>query len=171
MFSTGLTFRAPVPTDGMAVHRLVAACAPLDTNSSYCNLLQCTHFAATCRGAWAGEQLQGFVSAYCRPDAPDTLFIWQVAIAAEARGQGLAARLLQALLAAPACRDIRFLETSITPGNQASQRLFASLARTLQCPLNRSTLFSRAHHFDGQHDDELLYRLGPFTTGAHHDPL
>ena len=86
-----------------------------------------------------------------------------MAIAAEARGQGLAARLLQALLAAPACRDIRFLETTITPGNQASQRLFASLARTLQCPMNRSTLFSRAQHFDGQHDDELLYRLGPFN--------
>lgn len=163
MFSTGLSFRAPCPEDGMAVHRLVAACPPLDTNSIYCNLLQCTHFADTCRGAWKDDRLQGFVSAYRRPDATDTLFVWQVAIAAEARGQGLAARLLQALLAAPACRDIRFLETTITPGNQASQRLFESLARTLQCPMSRSVLFSRAQHFDGQHDDELLYRLGPFN--------
>ena len=42
-----LTITAPDATDGVAVHDLVQRCPPLDSNSLYCNLLQCTHFAAT----------------------------------------------------------------------------------------------------------------------------
>ena len=33
--------------DGLAVNRLIASCPPLDTNSTYCNFLQCLHFAET----------------------------------------------------------------------------------------------------------------------------
>ena len=32
----------------MAIWELISACPPLDTNSAYANLLQCTHFADTC---------------------------------------------------------------------------------------------------------------------------
>src|SRR3546814_7090005 len=42
------SFRNPVAEDAQAIHDLIAACPPLDTNSLYCNLLQCTHFAETC---------------------------------------------------------------------------------------------------------------------------
>src|SRR3546814_16914023 len=61
------SFRNPVAEDAQAIHDLIAACPPLDTNSLYCNLLQCTHFAetrseerrvgkecvSTCRSRWS----------------------------------------------------------------------------------------------------------------------
>ena len=42
------TFRMPNAADGPAVSQLIASSPPLDTNSAYCNLLQCTDFAETC---------------------------------------------------------------------------------------------------------------------------
>jgi diaminobutyrate acetyltransferase len=84
-----LALREPGPDDGPAVFDLVARCPPLDPNSRYCNLLQCSHFAATSIIAPAdvgGHAALGFVSGYRIPARPDTLFIWQVAVDAAARG-------------------------------------------------------------------------------------
>ena len=90
-------FRAPRPEDGPAVTRLVADCPPLDVNSPYCNLLQCDHFAETCVVAEAADGLAGWISAYRPPSAPEDIFVWQVAVRADARGQGLGGRMLAVL--------------------------------------------------------------------------
>ena len=74
---------------------MIAACPPLDTNSAYCNLLQCTDFADFCVAAAQGGQLAGWVSGYRPPAAPGDFFIWQVAVAPAARGQGLASRMIE----------------------------------------------------------------------------
>src|SRR3546814_14667808 len=39
--------RTPLTEDGPSISRLVGDCPPLDVNSAYCNLLQCTHFVDT----------------------------------------------------------------------------------------------------------------------------
>jgi L-2,4-diaminobutyric acid acetyltransferase len=57
---------------------------------------------------------------------------------------------------------VRFIETTITPGNVASETLFARVFAALSAPVERSVLFSRDEHFEGKHDDEVLYRAGPF---------
>ena len=44
---TPVTLRKPESTDGYALNSLVERCKPLDTNSVYCNLLQCSDFADT----------------------------------------------------------------------------------------------------------------------------
>ncbi|MDA3870409.1 MAG: diaminobutyrate acetyltransferase, partial [Gammaproteobacteria bacterium] len=89
-----IELRKPISTDGAAVHRLISQCPPLDTNSMYCNLLQCTHFADTSVAAVQENELVGFVSGYIVPQRADTLFVWQVAVGDKARGQGLAGRML-----------------------------------------------------------------------------
>lgn len=159
------TFRRPSVTDGRAVHALIAACPPLDRNSLYLNLLQCTHFAETCvlaeSEATAGPA--GFISGYRIPERPQTLFIWQVAVAPFARGRGLARRMLLELLARPACARTTHLETTITPTNGASWALFHSLARSLRAPLERQLLFDRDVHLDGVHESEELVTIGPFA--------
>ncbi|MBY4677381.1 diaminobutyrate acetyltransferase [Marinobacterium arenosum] len=154
--------RAPVSADGAAVHRLVAACPPLDGNSMYCNLLQCSHMAETSVAALSGDQLVGFISGYRLPERPDTLFIWQVAVGEQARGQGLASRMLHDILQRPQCQGVSYLETTITEANGASWALFERLARSLGAELNRSVLFDRQTHFDGEHATEMLVRIGPF---------
>jgi len=67
------------------VHDLIARCPPLDRNSLYCNLLQCSHFAATCALARHDDTTVGFVSGYRPPSDPGVLFIWQVAVDSTAR--------------------------------------------------------------------------------------
>ncbi|MCX4190875.1 diaminobutyrate acetyltransferase [Methylophaga sp. OBS1] len=156
-----ITLRAPAAEDGAAVYELIAQCPPLDTNSMYCNLLQCTHFSATSVAAEKEGDIVGFISGYIEPDNPDTLFIWQVAVGEKARGQGLAGRMLRDILSRQQEGQIKFIETTITPDNRASWALFESLANKLGTELNHSVMFDRQQHFAGQHETEMLVRLGP----------
>lgn len=157
-----IVFRPPTLEDGMDVFTLVRNCAPLDENSSYCNLLQSSHFASTSVACVADGELVGFISGYVIPDRPDTLFIWQVAVAEQARGMGLASRMLSHILARPNCVTIAHLETTITQDNAASWALFKRLAITLNGPFNSSAWMDKDIHFKGQHDSEALIHIGPF---------
>lgn len=159
------TLQQPDSTLGAKVHQLIRECPPLDGNSLYCNLLQCSHFADTSVAAFIDHRLVGFISAYIKPQQTDTLFIWQVAVHASARQQGLALAMLQHILARPSCQQIHYLETTITENNQASWRLFESLADRLQAPNHKQVLFDKEQHFQHQHDSEWLMRIGPFTAG------
>ena len=159
-----IVFRSPTLEDGMRVFQLIKSCPPLDINSSYCNLLQCSHFACTSVAADMNGNLVGFISGYILPERSDTLFIWQVAVAQEGRGKGLASRMLLKLLARPQCKEIYFLETSITSSNHASWALFKSLSKTLSTGFQSSDWMNKEIHFFGQHDSETLVRVGPFET-------
>lgn len=153
----------PAASDGYEVSRLIARCPPLDPNSTYCNLLQCDHFAATSVIAKLNDEVVGIISGYRQPEHPEILFIWQVAVDERARGRGLALQMLQEILRRDTKPAIRYLETTITPGNRASEALFERLAKQLNAPLNVSLKYARAVHFGGQHDDEMLHRIGPFS--------
>jgi len=160
-----ITMRKPNPEDGSTVYQLIGRCKPLDENSMYCNLLQCSHFRDTCVIAERGGLVVGFVSGYFLPDQPDTLFVWQVAVGEEARGQGLASRMLSKLLTRHQGR-VRHLHTSITTGNDASWNTFKKLSRENDAPLNTRVMFDREQHFGGQHDTEMLVHIGPFKALA-----
>ncbi len=162
-----IRFEIPTSTDGAAVHALVASTPPLDPNSLYCNLLQCSHFAATSIKAVQNRQIVGFISGYRLPEQPQTLFIWQVAVAAQARGQGLAGQMLMRLVQRTGqAMPVTHIETTITPDNVASWALFKSLARRLNAPWQSQVLFSRDAHFDGKHADEHCLRIGPFAAAS-----
>lgn len=157
-----LSIGAPRSTDGAAVHDLIAACPPLDGNSLYANLLQCTHFADTCAIARLGEKVVGWISGYIPPQEPGTYFLWQVAVGEKARGRKLPKRLVADLFSRPACQSVRYLKTTITPDNEASWGLFRSLARWLGADLQDEVFFDRDQHFQGRHDSEILVTIGPF---------
>lgn len=158
--TTKVLLRRPRSEDGVAVHQLIKNCPPLNENSIYCNLLQTTHFSGTSIVAEIDKQLVGFVSAYLVPVRPETLFIWQVAVAPAARGRGLAWHMIQGLLRRPACVQVCNLETTVTPGNTASEALFRSLARRFEGTFSDSVMFERERHFQGVHDSERLLRIG-----------
>ncbi len=166
-----IVFRSPEAKDGARVNRLIARCPPLDTNSLYCNLLQCTHFAATSLIATRASEAAGFASGYILPEQPDTLFVWQVAVAPDCRGQGLAGRMLARLLDAPACRSANALETSITRANTASWRTFRALATSLGTRLTYAPWLSKREHFECQHDAEYLVHIGPISRQNEHPPI
>jgi len=152
----------PRVAQGAAIHRLVDACKPLDLNSQYAYLLLCGHFAETCVLAECGERSVGFVSAYTPPGREDTIFVWQVAVDQAMRGRGLAATMLRELLARQAVRRCCYLETTVSPSNTASRRLFHRLARELGAPATETLLFAEDDFGGEDHECEMLIRIGPF---------
>ena len=162
--SNTIELRIPTLSDGMDVYRLVERCPPLDANSSYCNILQCGHFAQTSVAAEMNGEIVGFISAYKKPDQANTLFIWQVAVDEKARGQGLASKMLLHILQRAHCESVNHLETTITEDNKGSWALFERLAKTLSTELNSSIWLEKQKHFDGQHESEALVVIGPFTN-------
>lgn len=161
-----MNFRMPVAQDGPAITALIAACPPLDGNSAYCNLLQCTHFADSCIVAERDGQIVGWVSGYRLPPDPGRFFIWQVAVAAEARGEKLAQRMIAALLDRPSATGVTHLITTVTPDNAASWALFAGIARRLGAELTKAPLFERDAHFAGAHETEWQATIGPFALSS-----
>lgn len=153
------SLRSPVAKDGAQIWRLVRACRPLDENSMYCNLLQCDHFADTCVIAEMSGQTAGWVSAYVMPNEPDTLFVWQVAVADIARGQGLGGVMLQDILNRPQCKAVTRLQTTITADNEASWALFRKFARRQGSELDIAPYFTQALHFQDRHKTEHMVTI------------
>ncbi|MET7285211.1 diaminobutyrate acetyltransferase [Streptomyces sp. NPDC005573] len=155
----------PAPADGAALWRLARDSKTLDLNSSYSYLLWCRDFAGTSAVARdADGEPVGFVTGYVRPERPRTLLVWQVAVDPAHRGRGIAAALLDGLVARLASeRGITGVETTITPGNAASERLFASFAARHGAELTHEVLFPADLFPDGPHDPEILHRIGPLT--------
>ncbi|WP_405769670.1 diaminobutyrate acetyltransferase [Streptomyces sp. NBC_00080] len=162
---TDLRIDSPSVEDGAALWRLAKESGTLDLNSSYSYLLWCRDFAATSAVARAeGGEPVGFVTGYVRPEDPQTLLVWQVAVDAAHRGRGLAAALLDGLTARVAVeRPLTAVETTITPGNTASERLFTSFADRHGATVTREVLFGAGLFPDGPHDPEVLYRIGPLA--------
>lgn len=160
----GVRLRKPAASDGTAVSELVAACPPLDRNSLYCNLLQCTHFAETSVLAERRGRALGWISGYRLPRQPSTLFVWQVAVHADARGLGLAKKMLAALLERH--DDVMNLQTTVTPDNDASRALFRSLARQAGAELRETAGFDEEEHVGGSHASERLITIGPMRPDA-----
>lgn len=159
-------FRAPAVTDGAEMWRLARDSGVLEVNTAYSYLLMGQHFADTCVVAERDGKPVGFVSAFVSPAAHDTVFVWQVAVAHEDRGQGVAQKLLHHLLARPACRRVRRLEATVTPSNTVSRALFESVARDLDVPFSVFSGFG-AELFPGNgHEAEELVRIGPLPRAA-----
>lgn len=158
-----LVLRAPVVADGARIWGLVVESGKLDVNSSYLYLLWCRDFAATSVVAEVGGELGGFVIGYRRPAAPDTYFLWQVAVRPSHRGRGLGGRMMDGLLSQQVAEGVRWLEATVTPDNEASQRLFQAFADRWGATLERSVLFAAAD-FPDAHEPESLLRIGPLEA-------
>lgn len=160
--SNSIVIRRPCEADGAGIWRLVKAAGTLDVNSMYCNLLQCTHFAATCALAQRDGEKIGWVSGYIPPDHPERLFVWQVCVRSDARGRGLGKRLIRDILDRTVCADVTHIDTTITDDNAASWALFSKLARSLGTGFERVEHFEEEVHFGGRHPTEHLVSIGPF---------
>lgn len=113
-----------------------------------------------------GKQPVGFISGFIRPDDPDTLFIWQVAVHESERGQGLATKMLFELLERNDCQSVRYLEATVSPSNKPSQNLFLGLAQKLHTNYQVSDYFATEDfpqdESEEEHEAEWLYKIGPF---------
>lgn len=165
---TARIIRPPTMQDGVAVHDLIRSCPPLDINSLYCNLLQCTHFASTCAiaiDATDGESVLGWLSAHRPPTEPETLFVWQVAVAPAARRTRLAHALLDDILARDACRGVVRVGASVTATNVASLGFFESFAQSRGSRVELTPWLDESEAFQSRHDSEWSIRIDGIEAG------
>ncbi|MGC5627729.1 diaminobutyrate acetyltransferase [Georgenia sp. Z1344] len=153
----------PQLAHGAGMWRVARDSGALELNTSYAYLLWARDFSATCRVALLDGEVVGFVSGYLRPDAPDRLFVWQVAVDSRLRGQGVAARLIDEL--ASAHPQATALETTITDDNAASNRLFASFAERRGAEHRTERGFDVGDFPDG-HEAEVLHVIAPLHPAA-----
>ncbi len=142
--------------------RLAADSGTLDVNSRYSYLLWCRDFSDTTVVGCLNDSVVAFITGYLRPAAPDTLFVWQVAVDAAQQRRGLARRALDALVSQVAQhRPVAYVEATVTPDNVPSCRLFEGFARNSDAALTTQPLFTEKHFGGSAHLEEVLYRIGP----------
>ncbi|MEU0525809.1 diaminobutyrate acetyltransferase [Streptomyces niveus] len=185
-FTRSFRIDAPRVEDGAAIWRIARDSEVLDLNSSYSYLLWCRDFAATSvvardtrsvassdtgtdTGSGPGSGPDGapiaFVTGYIRPERPEALVVWQVAVDRAHRGKGLAGTLLDALTRrVTEEQGITSVETTVTPDNIASDRMFHAYSERHGATLEREVLFDGGLFPDEGHQPEVLYRIGPLTT-------
>lgn len=163
--SAGLTLRLPTPEDAINIWKLIQASPPLDVNSSYAYLLLCEHNPETCVVAEQDGKIVGFVSGYLLPADPTVVFIWQVAVHPDCRGMSLGKRMILAIVGPTGCDGAMSLETTVSPSNEASRRMFTSVAEELSSPIHEKEYFSAALLGEDGHEPENLITIGPFDAG------
>ena len=156
-------FRKPSLEDGRALWELVSASKILDINSPYCYLLICKDFAETSVVAEQNREVVGFIAGYRPPANLSEVFVWQIAVAEHARGQGLGTAMLMSLLQRHDSRNISRLLATVTPSNLPSKRLFQSLAKRLNTQYTEQDGFGAAVFPNSTHEPENMIRVGPFN--------
>ncbi|TVR03995.1 MAG: diaminobutyrate acetyltransferase [Deltaproteobacteria bacterium] len=156
-----VAIRTTRPEDGAALWTIVRESGVLDENSCYAYILLCDQFRDTTLIAEIGGEPVGFTTAFRSPLRPDAVFLWQVGVNEAARGRGVAGRLLDRLVRLPAASDASYLETTISPSNTASRRLFESFARRHGADLEESPGYGEGFFPGGGHEAEHHFRIGP----------
>lgn len=169
MVST-FTYRQLTIADGPQIFDLVRTSGTLDLNSRYTYLLLGKYFGRTSLVVETPDGLIGCVVGFRPPEADDTLFVWQVAVHPEHRGQGLAKALICRLLESPGSFGVTHLEATVTPGNKASDALFRAIARRYEADCQVDLCFSRTLFGEGNHEPEYRYRIGPLGGSDRHGP-
>ena len=87
------------------------------------------------------------------------LFIWQVAVSNDYRGQGIALKMLMWLTNSPECSNVSNIETTVTPSNKASDSLFTAFADIQKTKIKKTPFLQSSHLGSIDHEEEILYKI------------
>lgn len=154
--SSSVNLRECTPADIDYVIRFVESCAPLEVHTSFTYWVTFEYWGHLCRVALVGNRVVGYVSAIGSGRVRDVLYVWQVGVAQEFRGQGLAQRLLSEVVTAGRANGFRKAQVSIAGDNEASLKAFERFAREQKQRLERcgEVLLTG---LDGKSTQENLY--------------
>lgn len=120
--------RAPTQQDGAAVAALAQCDKQELVGTLLGDLAGCDDFAETSVVAELDGEVAGAVLAYILPYDPQTLFVWQVNVAQDEAGKGLASLMLGQLLRREACAGVTRVQTAIPASDETSWTLFRRFA-------------------------------------------
>jgi L-2,4-diaminobutyric acid acetyltransferase len=149
-----IRFDAPDASDGPALEALAREAGGLDVNSTYAYALWAKEFWQTSVTVRSDEALIAFLTAFRRPSAPDTLFVWQMAVDPAHRGARLGLRMLHEL--SSRVPDATTLEATVTTDNHRSLTTFQRFADDRDGPLSIEPLFDQRQLGAGHAPEHLL---------------
>ena len=168
-----LSIRTPLLSDAQGMERMASECGELDVHNRYAYLLCCSLFKKTSRLAVKRGEPAGFLTALRVPEYPERLFVWQIGVRPDFRGQGVARALLNHVVLQSGPPRLQRLEATVAPSNLASMRLFEKFAASQDTALQRCPFFA-ASLFPDDHEGEdrisLELATDPTPTPATHAP-
>lgn len=161
--TTQLHYRSPSKSDGAKIWSIVKDSGKLDVNTPYFYATMSHWFSSSCMLVEDVHNncLVGVIIGFRQPENPNTLFIWQITVAKEYRGQEIALKLVDKLASEA---DIQYVEATIAPSNAASRRLFEKWAAKQQAAIEKSEGFGVEIFPNEAHEQEDLYRIGPLKN-------
>lgn len=158
----------PSIEDGPELWRIARDSKALDLNSPYSYLLWCRDYSSTTvvvrETSHTASRPVAFATGYIRPEQPQVLFVWQIAVDSQHRGYGVAGSMLDGLVSHTAATyGITTVEATISPKNAASEKLFTSFSRCHDAAISRETLFGQHLFPHTAHEPEILFRIGPLA--------
>ena len=161
--------RRPAEPDAIEMRRLVAGTGVLDVNSTYCLPADGDRLCRDVRrGRYATAPLCGLITGYHPPTRPEVLFVWQVAVTHAVRGTGLAATMLDSLVApgpARPARPPRHRRSDRRPEQCGLTRALRRVRATSRCADNGEAAFLRSTSTPtSEHEDEPILRIGPIVA-------
>jgi len=156
-------YRSPNKGDGAKIWSLVKDSGKLDVNSPYFYITMSHWFSDSCMIVEDinSDALIGVVIGFRQPEHCDRLFIWQITVDQDYRGQGIALKLLDEL----ACQSgADYVEATISPSNASSRRLFEKWAAMKKADITKSEGFGIELFPEYAHEKEDLYVIGPLKN-------
>jgi len=148
-------FRQGVVEDAEKVWQLVQDTPALDDNSLYFYLVMFSYFSKYSAVAFENGRLAGFVCGFAPPENPDTYFCWQICVAEEYKGLGIAKKLLKTVMG----DRYQSLQATVTPSNISSRALFGSYAKTNDQSIREKTLYDKNCFKKINHEEEILLQI------------
>jgi len=103
------------------------------------------------------DSVYGYISAYIRSEKPDTLFVWQVAVDEKARGHRLAVKMIDWILNSQSCKNVKYIETTVSPSNESSRKMFCKFAENRNSTITESEFLGSGAFGEDSHEEEILF--------------
>ena len=158
-----ITYRTPSLEDAAEIWKMVDEAAALDANSGYAYFMIARNVPATSVVAEVDGEVAGMVTAYPLPSDPTRVFVWQVNVRDRFQGLGIARGMLEEILTREDCANVRYIETTVAPDNEASEALFRRIARDFLCGIEESEVYKDELFPDAEHQIERVFVIGPIT--------
>jgi diaminobutyrate acetyltransferase len=146
-------------SDAAGLHALAEGLPPLTVHTLYTYWSICRYAADTCLVAERDGAMVGMVTGFVCAARPITLFIWQLGVARDWRGSGLADRLLDRIVEAGRKAGAERLEVTIEQGNRASRKAFERLAGRMGSRLVDMGVAGVPERITSAENPEILCRI------------
>ena len=151
------TVRQLGENESSVMRALANACPPLDLHTPYTYWVISKFFSDWCFVLEYDKVTVGFLMALCRDN---TVFLWQIGILTEHRGQGCSGLLYQALMDRVESTDRDTVLVTIADGNQSSRSSLESFCRKTELVMERLESVEVTDLVDADFSEiETLYRI------------